>query len=85
MLIVNIEILPGGSAEMRRTIASMRISNLSSLADISDYRVQANESANPIAGVPPGYAECVVLRHDRRQSVWILLQRACEEIMKLVP
>jgi hypothetical protein len=82
MIVVTVELLPGGSAEMRRTIASMHISNMSSLADISDYRIQVKESGNPIAGAPPGYAECLVLRHDRRQSVLVLLLRACEEIMK---
>jgi hypothetical protein len=60
----------------------MRITNLSDLADISDYRIEAMVSANPIAGSPPGVAGCEGLQHDRRQSVWTLLQRACAELME---
>ena len=67
---------------MRRTIASIRISNLSHLADVSDYRVEAEEGANPLSGRSSRYAECIVRSHARRQSIWALLARACEEIMK---
>jgi predicted phosphodiesterase len=43
------------------------------------YRVVALQSANPLTGGPPGIAEFPVLAHPRRQRVWALLQRACEE------
>jgi hypothetical protein len=82
MLIVRVELVPGGFEPMRRTIASMQISNLSGLADVSDYRVEAMEEANPLTGSPPRSAECIVHAHGRKQSVLALLQRACEEIMK---
>ena len=82
MLVINVELVRGGSVEMRKTIGSMQISNLSFRGNICDYRVVVDESANPIVGAPPGHAECIVLRHDRRQSPWTLLQKACEEIMK---
>ena len=35
---------------LRQVIASMRIANVSDLADISSYRVEAMEAANPMAG-----------------------------------
>jgi hypothetical protein len=82
MLVVTVELVSLEFEPMRRTIASMRISNLSDLADFSDYRVEALEGANPLTGEGPRRAECVVPAHARRQSVWTLLQRACEEIMK---
>ena len=41
MLRVIIEIVPGGHRELRRTIASMAIGNLSNLANVSDYEVDA--------------------------------------------
>jgi hypothetical protein len=81
MLKVTIELLPGGFSPMR-TIGSMRISNMSNLADVSDYTVEAMESANPPTGDPPRNAACLMLAHDRRQSVWSLLAKASEEIMK---
>lgn len=82
MLKVTIELVPGGFEPMRRTVGSMRISNVSDLSDLSDYRVEATEAANKLTGDPPGIAECLVLNHVRRQRVWALLQRACEELMK---
>jgi hypothetical protein len=82
MLVVTVELVPSGFEPMRRTIASMRISNLSHLADCSDYRVEALERANPLTGSPMRSAECIVPAHARKQSVWALLQRACEEIIR---
>jgi hypothetical protein len=82
MLVVIVELVPAGFSPIRRTIASMRISNVSDLADVSDYRVEAEEGANPLTGDPPRRAECLVPAHARRQSVWALLQRACEKIME---
>lgn len=82
MLVVTVELVSGAFEPMRRTIASMRISNLSDLADVSDYRVEALERANPLTGDRPRRAECIVQAHARKQSLWALLQRACAEIMK---
>jgi hypothetical protein len=81
MLVVNIELLPGGIETLRRPIATLRIANESQLADVSDYRIVATRSANPLTGEPPGIAEFRVLAHSRRQQVLALLQRVCEEAM----
>jgi hypothetical protein len=67
---------------MRRIIASMLISNVSDLADVSDYRVEALEGANALTGDPAWMVECIVPAHARKQSVWALLQRACAEVRK---
>ena len=80
MIVVTVEIVPGGFTPARRAIGSLRISNLSNLADISDYRVEVLEAANPLTGTPPRNADCVIERHDRRQSIWKLLIRAATEI-----
>jgi hypothetical protein len=82
MLRLTIELVPGGFEQMRRTIASMRISNMSDLADCSDYRVETMETANPLTGNPARNTEYMVLSHDRRQSVWALLAKACHEALK---
>jgi hypothetical protein len=63
-----------------RMIGSMRISNLSDLADQSDYRVKVLEAANPLTGTPARNAECMTERHDRRQSIWKLLASAATEV-----
>ena len=82
MLVVTIDLVPGGHELFRRTIASMQISNMSNLADRSDYCVVAMEGKNPLTGEPPRSAACMVVAHERCQSVWALLGKACVEILK---
>jgi|GEM_PF-595396 len=82
MLVVTIELWPAGLGALRRPLGTMHIGNDSNLADLSDYRIIAMETANPLIGTPAGIAEFRVLAHDRRQRVWALLQRACAEAMK---
>ncbi|MCA1436785.1 hypothetical protein I6F33_27960 [Bradyrhizobium sp. BRP20] len=82
MLVVKIELWPGGSGTFRRPIGTLHVANDSNLADVSDYRALAMELANPLTGRPPGIARFQVLGHARRQRVWTLLARACDEAMK---
>lgn len=81
MLVVTVQLWPGGSGALRRPLGTLHIGNVSDLADLSDYRCIAMETANPLAGTPPGIARFSVLAHPRRQRVWALLHRACEEAM----
>jgi len=82
MLVVTIDLVPGGYEPLRRTIGSMQIANRSNLGDISDYSVEIVEAANALTGEGPRNAACVVERHDRRQNVWALLEKACAGILK---
>ncbi|MCL8483400.1 MULTISPECIES: hypothetical protein [Bradyrhizobium] len=82
MLVVTVDLAPGGDESRRRTIATMYVSNGSNLADVSDYLVTAMEAASPLTGNPAGIVEVKVLSHERKQRVWALLQRASEELMK---
>jgi hypothetical protein len=82
MLRIIIELVPGGRRELRRTIASLDIGNQSNLADISDYKVDAVESANPVTAQPACSATCTVIGHDRRQSVWVLIAKAASAIQQ---
>ena len=82
MLVITIDLVPGGYESHRRSIGSMRIANLSDLADRSDYRIEAIESANPLTGAKSRHAACTLRAHDRRQSVFALLAKACEEILE---
>lgn len=82
MLVITVDLVPGGFTPLRRTIATMNISNISDLAEISDYRIEASEASNPIAGTSPRTVRCVIHGHARAQSVWALLAKASEEIMK---
>jgi hypothetical protein len=78
MLVITVDLLPGGYAPMRRTIAAMSITNISDLAEISDYRVEAR--ARPAIRLPALHR--APFGHARAQSVWALLAQALEEIMK---
>jgi hypothetical protein len=82
LLIITIDLVPGGYESYRHTIGSMRIANISNLADTSDYSVEVMEAANHLTGAKPRNAACTLRAHDRRQSVFALLAKACEEIMK---
>jgi hypothetical protein len=82
MIHVTIDLIPGGLQPMRRTIATLRIANVTELADASDYIVDVLEAANPLAGTNPRNGSCRVEGHDRRQSIWALLARAAEAAMK---
>lgn len=82
MIIVTVELMPGGYAPRRRTIASMRIANVSECADISDYSINLLEAANPLAGSPPRNGSCEVLAHDRRQTVWSLIAKAASAALE---
>lgn len=82
MLVVKVELWPGGRSAFRRSIGTLHIANDSDLAEVSDYRALAMELANPLTGRPPGIARFQVLGHARRQRVWALMERACDEAMK---
>jgi phosphoribosylcarboxyaminoimidazole (NCAIR) mutase len=81
MLVVTIELWPGGSSRHRRPIGTMHIGNESDLADVSDYWIIAMATANHLTGESACIAQFPVLAHPRRQRVWALIQRACEEAM----
>lgn len=82
MLVITLDLAPGGYESHRRTIGRMRIANISNLADVSDYSVDVMESVNPLTGSPARIASCRVTGHDRRQAVWALLSKAADEAVR---
>ncbi|WP_426418973.1 hypothetical protein [Bradyrhizobium genosp. A] len=78
MILVTIELLPGGSSTRRRTLATIEIANVSDLAPTSDYRVETFEGRNPLAGVDGRETTVIVRGHDRRRSVLRLVEKAIE-------
>ncbi|MGY3618450.1 hypothetical protein [Bradyrhizobium sp. USDA 10063] len=78
MLVITVDLLPGGYESHRRTMGTMRIANVSDLADASDYAVDVREGGNPLTGSPARRARCWVTGHDRRQAVRALLAKAAE-------
>ncbi|QOZ51599.1 hypothetical protein [Bradyrhizobium sp. CCBAU 53338] len=76
MLKVTVELYPGGSAESTRTLAAMTVTNLSDLADVSDYEIVTAETANPSTGEPSKMCWHRVHDYARGQSVWKLVGAA---------
>ncbi|MFB9268018.1 hypothetical protein ACFFWD_33625 [Bradyrhizobium erythrophlei] len=75
MLVITVDLMPGGYEPMRRTIAAMSIANISDLAEVSDYRIEASETSNPLAGTPPRTIRCLVRGHARAQSYGLYWRR----------
>lgn len=78
MLAITVDLVPGGFEPLRRTIATMRIANISDLAETSDYRVEATEGRNDLAGTPSRSVSFAIKQHNRAQSVWSLIAKAAE-------
>lgn len=56
-----------------RMIAAARITNISELADFSDYTVETREDGFPEAGLPPGRADFTLRNFPRLASVWSII------------
>jgi hypothetical protein len=61
MLILTIDIVQGGFAPARGTLASMRVLSVFDLAAVSDYSAELLESANVLVGTPARIGSCEVL------------------------
>jgi hypothetical protein len=82
MLLVTIDLVPGGITRRRKTIATMKIGNITNLAAISDYVVDGLETANPLVGTGQRSARTFVRAHDRRQHIWPLIAKAADELSR---
>jgi hypothetical protein len=76
MLVIKVELWPGGDERFKTVLARAGIGNVSNLADVSDYEIVANEGANPLTGTPAWKGRGLLHQHDRRQSVWALVAKA---------
>jgi hypothetical protein len=82
MLIINVEIWPGGDKAMSKEIARMEIRNISMLADNSmladdsDYSYIISE--NPSSFSSGVFSQGTVGNHNRFQSVWRLIKKCLD-------
>lgn len=86
MLVVKVELWPGGRQGEKREIAQAVIGNISNLADTSDYKFWITESPSTFNDVEDEYISDprkliteqphsgFVLDHYRYQSVWNLVK-----------
>jgi len=75
MLRVTVEYVPNGDESRKRVIRIMTISNMSGLADMSDYEVHAYSEK------PSQRKEGRVRGHERRKfGAWALVSRAIKAL-----
>lgn len=65
MMVVTVEVWPGGRVLHRRVIGTLNIGNVSQLADVSDYKC-----------VLDGSKEFKVKGHRRSDGAWALVRKA---------
>ena len=71
MLRVTVELIPGGNPQKKRTLRVLEISNMTELADSSDYRVVS------LGDAPSKRKEGTVRGHARlKWGPWKLIARA---------
>ncbi|MDB5582680.1 MAG: hypothetical protein JWR80_7856 [Bradyrhizobium sp.] len=78
MLRILVQLVPGGDEDLVREVARAELANISDLARISDYAIIATEGVNRLAALPAWSKRGLITKHDRRQSVWKLVERAAE-------
>ncbi len=70
MLVVTVEIWPGGRPMGKRHVGTMTLSNMSELADVSKYDIW-------IDGEKVGS-----VRHTRADGAWVLVRKALSRFVK---
>ena len=82
MLVVRVELWPGGELIFSRQIAQMRIGNFSDLAAVSTYRIHASSTAAPRLGIRAFVAEGMTVEHRRRDPLWVLLAKSTARVVQ---
>jgi hypothetical protein len=85
MLVVKVEIWPGGSEEGGREIGRLSAANISNCADVSSYEIGLSDGRGPVAGMPT--VEFQVEGHLRRDGFWPLIHKALTKAIdeRLIP
>jgi hypothetical protein len=76
MLVLRLEIWPGGSRDLRRTIGEVRIANVTDLAPVSDYELTFtphNDAGQPLVSK---HRHAEVRGHERSDGAWSLVGKA---------
>lgn len=75
MIVVRVELWPGGSEFGKQDIAIAHIGNISNLADTSDYSVRLEEYGSERLDIPYLKTSYSIKGHDRNDSVFALLAK----------
>jgi len=82
MMVVKVEIWPGGDATRPYEIGRMEVANESNLAEVSDYSARIVQLATERLGVPAIDAEVTVAQHPRSDGPWALVKRVLDQLQE---
>ena len=78
MIRIIVQLVPGGDERRARELGRAELGNLSLPGPgiISSFSIAASEGSNPLAGTGPWECRGTIENHDRRESVWKIVERA---------
>ncbi|MFG1349068.1 hypothetical protein [Xanthobacter autotrophicus] len=86
MLVIRVELWPGGDKARARTLAEASVTDMSGLSDVSDYHAMALEHGSDVTGLPDQAGGFMIAQHPRRSSVWLLVAKvALRAAMRFTP
>lgn len=77
MIVVKVEIWPGGDKLRRKTLKELRVANMSNLAEVSNYKYVLTDPANDLLPEKVGYVE----GHRRSDGVVKLLGKVFQAVL----
>lgn len=80
MMVVTIEIWPGGDECYSFEIGRMEVSNISNLAEVSDYHAHIVQRGTPSLNVNAMEKTVLVQGHRRRSGAWALVRRVLDRL-----
>lgn len=80
MMVVSIEIWPGGDESGSFEIGRMEVSNISNLAEVSDYHAHIVQLCTPSLNVNAMDKTVLVQGHPRRNGAWDLVRRVLDRL-----
>lgn len=78
MIVVYVEMWPGGDGSRAQPLGSLAIANESNLSLLSNYSFEIDEAPNPALGIEQLQRKGVITGHNQNQSVWKLIRRAID-------
>lgn len=80
MMVVSVQIWPGGDESFRFEIGRMEVSNMSNLAEISDYHAHVVQQSAPRLDVDAIDRIVWAKGHPRREGAWALVKRVLDHL-----
>jgi hypothetical protein len=80
MMVVRIEIWPGGDEQAAFELGRMDVTNVSTVADVGSYTASITQRETPTLRVPSFVRNVRVASHPRGDGPWALVARVLGEV-----